>query len=350
MLKRIFSVLAVTALLTCNVFAADMLPEQGTPTTSESVSMTIRDITEEEIASPQADIPSVLPINVETKREDGVTLLIKTYEVAPDTDPGELVEDKPVRGNVEYMLREVTKQQLVGENEVKTATDSVTAESTSEKREDLLLLFSEFIDYNQDGFSGKLMLVESSIQTEVDETEGYAYTIKDTREYTCLDRNDPALIPKTVEKNGATLSLGDIKWSGGNENAVESTYSATAYYTGKGYGQRPGSYIVTANYSGEVTKEVPGNIVYNVIYEPIPVPILPESFDWGKALTILSVAAGSLIALVVIVLLVKKLAPKLQFKKKEKNEMEEYDIPPRPVRRKAQGFMHMKRSGGNENG
>lgn len=52
------------------------------------------------------------------------------------------------------------------------------------------------IDYEQDGYSGQLLLQSDSITTVEAGHESYSYTVSDTREYPNLDRNDMAYIPK----------------------------------------------------------------------------------------------------------------------------------------------------------
>lgn len=75
-------------------------------------------------------------------------------------------------------------------------------------------------------------------------TSSYSYQLKETKEYTGLDRNDPYYIPKTTEKNGVTLKLADVKWtpmaSGAENSEVPSLYQATALYTGTAWGEQGG--------------------------------------------------------------------------------------------------------------
>jgi len=86
--------------------------------------------------------------------------------------------------------------------------------------------------------------------------------VTDTREYPGLVRNDPYLIPKTVQKSGVTLELCDVNWSPGSDyDPSPASYTATASYKGSASGSRPSGYTATATYTGEVVKIVPGNIV-----------------------------------------------------------------------------------------
>ena len=99
-------------------------------------------------------------------------------------------------------------------------------------------------------------------------------TLKDTREYTGLDRNDPYYIPKTAEKNGVTLSLADVQWtpmaSAADNSEVPSLFRATAVYTGTAWGSKADGYLVSADYTGEATRTTQGSKMVSIVYEEVP--------------------------------------------------------------------------------
>jgi hypothetical protein len=293
--------------------------------------------------SQTAALPAFLPLDVQMKSEDGVKLLVKTYEVSPDVEPQELMESGLTRNGTEYTLREVLREILPGSTEQRTAGQIVSVSSESDKEADILPLLPESLDYSENGFTGQLTLEADSIATEVESTRDYAYTISDSREFTGLDRNDPAYIPKTSSKNGVNLTLADIQWtSGSSGNEQYPAYSATATYTGKGYGSAPDGYLVTARYSGTVEKAIPGNIRYSIIYEAVPAPIIPETFDWEKAgiISLWIVGGAGLLALGVFG--VKKLG-KLPKQKKAAIGGYREELEARPERRKPHALGYMRR-------
>ena len=277
-MKRIIPMLLCVIILTVSAHAAE-------PDLPDGVSVT--DITEQQI---QADYtpPEHYPVDIQSKVEDGVKLLLKTFEVEPDVSPADLIETGLAQNDVEYELRDVLRTVAPDEQERKTVSQTVTVSSESDKREDILALLQNAIDYSADGFGGHLLLDEASITTEVEDTEGYTYAVTDTREYPGLVRNDPALLPKTVTKGGVTLTLADVKWSPGSENDPNpSSYSATALYKGSANGSRPSGYTAAATYTGEVVKTVPGNIVYTLVYAAKPAPVVEvatEPFNWTPVL------------------------------------------------------------------
>ena len=209
-MKRIIPLLLCVLLLSINVYAAE-------PDLPEGVSVT--DITERQTTADY-DPPKYYPTDIQSKDEDGVKLLLKTFEVGPDVSPAELIETGLTQNDVEYELRDVLRTVAPDEQEWKTVSQTVTVSSESDKREDILALLQETLDYSADGFGGQLLLDEASITAEVEDTEGYTYAVTDTRESPGLVRNDPALLPKTVTKGGVTLTLADVQWSGGIHNHV----------------------------------------------------------------------------------------------------------------------------------
>ena len=141
------------------------------------------------------------------------------------------------------------------------------------------------LEYLENGFTGQLMLQPESITTAEAGKESYGYTVSDTREFSNLDRNDTAYIPKTVEKNGVSLTLAGIDWQAmGN-----GTFTATASYSGRATGSKVTGYTSKAVYLGEVSKETLDSCTYKVIYEgaSIPAPYLQYGLTAGGVLVLI---------------------------------------------------------------
>lgn len=296
--RTILPVFLAIGLLAGNAYAAEPL---GDVQADDGVSVTITDITPQDNGF-EGELPKFLPLDITAKTEDGVKLLVKTYEVSGDVEPEDLVESGLEQNGVEYRLRDILHEALPGSSEKRTESQLVTLSSDSDIQADILPLLPEYLEYDEGGYTGRLTLEAETISTEVESSGTYSYTISGSRDFYGLERNDPYYIPKTITQNGAVLSLADIKWTpGGSENEQSPTYSATATYTGKASGSKPNGYLVTARYSGIVERPVAGNIRYSLIYEAIPAPILPESFNWTPIFITLGclAAAGCLFFLVV---------------------------------------------------
>lgn len=166
------------------------------------------------------------------------------------------------------------------------------------------------IDYNKDGFSGKLLLESDSVSTEV---KGYitkTYTVKDSIMLRGVSNNDISLVPKTTVKNGVTLKLIGVDWSVGTSVPVDyenvpMSYNGVASYSGSYTKKIPTGYITTAKYSGEVVNRTVDSVVYTVTYIGVELPytifgdsgdggIFPIVILWGIVIALLLGAAAYL--------------------------------------------------------
>ena len=143
-------------------------------------------------------VGSHYPVSVQTAEEGGVQLLVKTFLVSEDTDPQTLVEKDLTHRGVAYEATDILRQEQPVETEKKAVSQTMTLESETDKMENILPLLKSTMDYRADGFSGTLILDRDSIQTKETGTSNYSYQLKETKEYTGLDRNDPYYIPKTA--------------------------------------------------------------------------------------------------------------------------------------------------------
>ena len=205
--------------MSVTAFAAEQ-PQTVIDTGENGTSITITDITpredeENEQTTAQKtngyQVGSFYPIEIQTAEENGIRLLVKTFLVPQDTDPAALIEEGLTRRGVEYQVSDILKRELAGESESKTVTETVTVPAETDDADELAELFTGTIPYSQDGFAGTLTLEPASIKTKATDTEGYAYTLKDVKEFSGLDRNDPYYIPKTAQKNGVTLQLAVVR-------------------------------------------------------------------------------------------------------------------------------------------
>ncbi len=321
MVKKVTAALACVLAMTASTmaYAADA-PETMIEETGSGTSISITDITPREDGTDEAKGQlangSYYPVEIQTAEEDGVKLLVKTFVVPEGTSPQALVEKGLTRRGIEYEVSDILRRELEGSREQKTVSQTVTLESESNKKEEILSLLEPSMEYRENGFSGSLSLDLDSIRTEVTNASSYTYTLKDTREYMGLERNDPYYVPKTAEKNGVTLKLSHVNWtpmaSAADNSSVPSLFKATAEYSGTAWGSKEDGYLVTASYTGEVSRTTQGNVIYSIIYEEVKDPaILPESleFDWRPILTTLLVIAlvgGAFVGGYFLVRLLKK--------------------------------------------
>ena len=284
--------------LSTTAFAEE--PQTVVNTENGGASISITDITpreEQEDETESSFQTGYYPIAIETAEDAGVRLLVKTFLVPEGTDPQALVEESLTRRGITYQVSDILLRELKGDSQTKPVTKTVTTPAETDDTEELLTLLSPTLEYGEDGYAGTLSLDPSSISAKAADTTSYSYTLKDTREYTGLDRNDPYYIPKSAEKNGVTLTLADVQWtpmaSAGDNSEVPSLYKATAVYTGTAWGSKADGYLVTASYTGEATKAEEGQQMVSIVYEETPGVSLFGSFPWQAVLLVL-IGAGAL--------------------------------------------------------
>ncbi len=279
MKRQIGALLACTLMLSMGTTAFAQEPQTvvGTGENGET-SITITDITPREEKKDETETRfqtgGCYPIQVQTLQDGDTQLLVKTFLVPQDTDPQTLLEEGLIRRGISYQVSDILCRELPGETERKEVSKTVTTSAETDENEELLSLLSPTLEYSEDGFTGTLTLDQDSIRSKADGTQSYAYTLKDTREYTGLDRNDPYYIPKTAEKNGVTLSLADVQWtpmaSAADNSEVPTLFRATATYTGTAWGSKADGYLVSADYTGEATRTTQGSKMVSIVYEEVP--------------------------------------------------------------------------------
>ena len=251
--------------------------------------VSIIDITEDIMPEPAGEY---LPTKIWVEEEEGTHLLKKTFVVDAGVSPSELMEGSITRRGISYQYLEMVKEELPGSTETKTVSQKETISTGSKDQAAIAAQAEQTIPYEQDGFKGELVLDTAGIIAEESGRQSYSYGVNDTREYTGLASNDPYLVPKEVNKDGVTLALNNIQWTPTgvkpDGSGQPASYTATASYSGKGWGSKVTGYTAVLPYSGEVTKEIPGKVQYTLVYEEIP----PEPVEEKNIVSPLLVSGG----------------------------------------------------------
>ena len=354
---KLITALLVATLLTLSVSAAEPVNDfqQATPAwDDDGVTVTVTEINREHGNGSASALPGILPVDIQIRTEQGVDLLIKTFEVPPYMSAEQLAQQSLERGGIEYTLREVLRGSQANTESARQVSQTVTISTETDRREDILSLLLDRIEYRAGGYAGWLYLDESSISTEAEGTQNYTRTVNETREFHGLARNDPYLIPKTIEVRGATFQLSGIQWRESNPNDRNSTFSATAAYTGRINVQTTDGFTVTAQYIGQVMRDLPGNVMYTIIYEPVTIPgaiTSDESNDsnWGLVVRIILIALGILVCfglgVFTVLIALRKLISQMNRRnsKGKKNSSPVSEPEARYTRRKPHALGYMKR-------
>jgi hypothetical protein len=222
-----------------------------------------------------------VPDSDNTENSNGRQTVVKTYTLAPEDSPDALIEPPFTRSGCSYEFMSITKAEKQFDDK-QHHTETVTLYTATDKLADILSNLAPAMEYTQDGYSGTLALDHTTIKTEASGYSSHSYTVTDTKVIEGLDSNDVSYVPKTTVKSGLTLSLAGVDWStsGASEAdgaLVPTRFTATASYTGKGYGKTADGYVTTAEYSGELEKRGVEAVVYTVTY--IGEEILPPEAD-----------------------------------------------------------------------
>lgn len=230
--------------------------------------------------TPQVCYPSSVT------RSDDSSDIRKIYELSPDEDPAGILRSDFEQDGFRYTLMDLLRQEAP-EYEERAHTETVTVSSKSKDMASVLELLPQEREFvTEDGLSGMLTLKLETVQIEEAVRGSSTRTITTSRTYPGLSDTDLSLIPKTIEGNGKTLTLSDVQWSEAN-----GFFTASATYSGTTTSSYVTGYIVTADYTGTVSRIALNKVRYVAIFEGTalapaePEPILvPEvqafQFHW----------------------------------------------------------------------
>ena len=219
-----------------------------------------------------ADSDIFYPVSV-TRSPDG-TEIRKVYELSPQDNPAGIPRSDFEQAGFHYTLLDLLKQEQP-EYEEMEYTETVELESAEKEMEAVLALLPQEREFvTEDGFSGLLRLKLDTVRVEPGENEYYNWTASATRTYPGLAGQDTSQIPKSIQDRGYTLNLQDVQWSADSTAEVDgyqmgSTYTATASYSATVLGSKVKNYIVTADYTGTVSRTALNKVRYVAVFEGV---------------------------------------------------------------------------------
>ena len=216
-----------------------------------------------------------------TRSEDGVQIR-KVYDLGPEEDPAGISRSDFEQEGFYYTLTDLLKQESP-EREERFHTETVTLDSKNKDMESVLALLPAQKEFTtEDGLTGTLTLKLDTVQVNVAGYGSSTRTVSATRSYPNLAGQDTSYIPKEITDNGRTLELASIDWqtdNTANEDgyAVGDRFTAIATYTGSATSSYVKGYVVTADYSGTVSRIALNKVRYVAIFEGTPLePVVLE--------------------------------------------------------------------------
>lgn len=209
---------------------------------------------------------ALYPVEVTEYTEGHHPRINKVYALSASQDPEAIPTADFVREGHTYTLLDLTRRDLT-ETDTTAYTEVVTLESKTKDMDQIMPLLSTTQEVTtEDGYVGILTLDTSSIKVEAAGYGTSSKTVTATRSYPNLSDADTSFVPKTIEDNGRTLTLADVQWQ-----EAGGYYHATATYTGTATSRYATGYLVTANYTGEISKTTNDTVLYTAIFSGTPI-------------------------------------------------------------------------------
>ena len=155
-------------------------------------------------------------------------------------------------------------------------TETVSVKTNTVNAEKVMALFEPTMNVTtDDGFTGTLAFDYSTLEIETAGYASYKVDVTEERSYPNLASADTSLVPKTIDKDGVTLILTDIKWSSTAGITVDGVnidtrYTAAAMYSGTDTKTYVSAYTASADYVGELTKTVRDSVTCTAVFVENP--------------------------------------------------------------------------------
>ena len=211
-----------------------------------------------------------VPTDTVVQNLNGSQQVVKTYTVAPNTDPQDLIEEPFVLEGYCYTFEDIVKSENQAAD-TKTHSETVTVETSEDDLAVILEQLAPTMEYDDGLYAGTLSLDHTSLHTEATDYSTRSYTVSETKTISQLDRNDMSYVPATTVKDGITLNLDGVDWQVTGTDLVgevlaPSSWQAVATYSGKAYYKAADGYITTAEYAGEVARSGVESVTYQLTY------------------------------------------------------------------------------------
>lgn len=227
----------------------------------------------------------------------------KVYVLPKDSDENLVPQEAFTENDVEYIFEEM-KVKDNSEEDTKEYSENVNYHTSTNDAETVVTLFSPTVEVTtEDGYVGTLTFDHSTLELTPAGYSSRKFTVTEERSYPNLASADTSLVPKTIDKDGTTLTLSDIEWITAADETINGTevavrYTANAIYTGTETKTYVNGYTASADYKGTVTKAVNDTVTYTAVFKenketPVPDTDLDEAKD--NTLKTVGIAVGSVV-------------------------------------------------------
>lgn len=242
-----------------------------------------------------ANVPE--PIEV-IKGQHGELKTIQKVYVLPKTENSDVIPvEEFTEDKTKYAFSELLSEDSTEEDK-REHTEKISIHTNTSNTQTVISKFEPLMEIStEDGYTGFLECDYSTLTVVAAGYGKQSYTMTESRSYPNLMDADTSLVPKTINKDGATLNLTNISWQSAASDNIDGhdlavRYTAHATYSGTGTKTYTKGYTATAEYKGEVTKVVNDTVTYTVVFTEVPEENHFLSYWWAYLLGLLGLGGG----------------------------------------------------------
>ena len=215
---------------------------------------------------------TLTPQEIVQSTVDDYTVVEKIYVLPKDSDASLIPTESYTENEVEYEYVE-TKVHDNSEEDTKEHIENVSYHTATNDAEVVVALFAPTLEITtEDGYIGVLAFDHSTLELTPAGYSSRKFTVTEERSYPNLASADTSLVPKTIDKDGTTLTLANIEWVTAADETISGTdvairYTANAIYTGTETKTYVNGYTASADYKGTVTKVINDTVTYTAVFK-----------------------------------------------------------------------------------
>ena len=215
---------------------------------------------------------TLTPQEIVQSTVDDYTVIEKIYVLPKDSDASLIPMESYTENEVEYEYVE-TKVHDNSEEDTKEHVENVSYHTSTNDAEAVIALFAPTVEITtEDGYIGVLAFDHSTLELTPAGYSSRKFTVTEERSYPNLASADTSLVPKTIDKDGTTLTLANIEWVTAADETISGTdvairYTANAIYTGTETKTYVNGYTASADYKGTVTKVINDTVTYTAVFK-----------------------------------------------------------------------------------
>lgn len=232
------------------------------------------------------------------KGQSGELKTIQKVYVLPKTESSEVIPiEEFTEDETKYAFTELLTKDNSNED-AKEHTEKISIHTGSANTQTVISQFEPTMEIStEDGYAGTLEFDYTTLSVVAAGYGKQSYTMTENRSYPNLMDADTSLVPKTINKDGATLNLTNISWQSAASDNIDGhdlavRYTAHATYSGTGTKTYTKGYTATAEYKGEVKKIVNDTVTYTAVFTEIPEKNGFLSYWWAYLLGLLGLGGA----------------------------------------------------------